>query len=102
VGILGESAVTGVKVRRSDGVEEDIAVAGVFIEIGAEPVSEVVDGLAEVDSSGGILVDSNLMTATPGIFAAGAVRSGHRGQIASAIGEGVDAALAAGAWLGSR
>jgi len=101
VTIVGDRTVTGVRIR-SRGVEHDLQVAGVFVEIGSDPDGQIAAGLAEIDASGAIVVDENGMTSTPGLFAAGAVRSRHRGQLASAVGEGVDVALAAGEWLAAR
>jgi thioredoxin reductase (NADPH) len=43
--------------------------------------------------TGFIKTDKNLMTAIPGVFASGDVRSGATMQIASAVGEGATAAL---------
>ena len=101
VTIVGDGTVTGVRIRRG-GVDEEVPVAGVFIEIGSDPAGQIAAGLAEIDACGAIVVDENGMTSTPGLFAAGAVRARHRGQLASAVGEGVAVALAAGEWLAAR
>jgi len=43
-----------------------------------------------------------MMTPTPGIFAIGDVRKGSYRQVATAVGEGATAAMAAEHWLAER
>lgn len=95
VEVLGGEGVTGVRVRSSDGGELELPCSGVFVYIGLEPNSELIGDLAQRDARGFVLTDANLQTATPGIFAAGAVRSRYSGRLTSAVGEATNAALAA-------
>ena len=95
VAIHGDDAVTGVRVRSSDGGELELPCSGVFVSIGLTPNAELIGDLAQRDARGFILTNADLETATPGIFAAGAVRSGYSGRLTSAMGEGTSAALAA-------
>jgi thioredoxin reductase (NADPH) len=100
--VLGEDAVTGVRVkRRATGQTEEIACAGVFVYIGMAPNSGLLGELVGRDAAGFVVTDAGLATATPGIFAAGAVRSGYGGRLTHAMGEATAAALAACRSLGA-
>src|SRR6185295_584401 len=70
-------------------------VKGVFIEIGAEPNTALVDKFElEKDAKGFLVVNQDQSTKIPGLFAAGDITnlSNHFHQIATAIGEGSVAA----------
>lgn len=67
---------------------------GVFVFVGLKPNTQFLAGSGvELDGRGLIQTDAKLMTAVPGIFASGDVRSHATMQIASAVGEGATAAL---------
>ena len=89
----GMQKVTSVKATKND-EKVEIATDGVFVFIGLKPVTYFLEGTGvEMDEYGFVKTDDKLMTATPGIFCAGDVRSGATMQIASAVGEGASAAL---------
>ena len=88
-----DGKVSSVKATKSGEMTEFI-VDGVFVFIGLKPVTYFLrDSGVETDEFGFVKTDSKLMTAVPGIFCAGDVRSGATMQIASAVGEGASAAL---------
>lgn len=64
------------------------AFGGVFIYVGLDPVSGMVDGLGITDEQGWIVTDELMRTAVPGIFAIGDVRQKHLRQITTAVGDG--------------
>lgn len=91
----------------TDGTEETLEAAGLFIFIGARPHSDFVEGVVERDKRGFILTGSDLLidgarhpswplerdpylqeTSVPGIFAAGDVRANVIRRVASAVGQG--------------
>lgn len=95
----GMQKVTSVKVTK-DGKKTDIVTDGVFVFIGLKPVTYFLEGTGvEMDEFGFVKTDDKLMTAEPGIFCAGDVRSGATMQIASAVGEGASAALSVREYL---
>lgn len=68
-----EKAVTGVVVRRGN-KEETIAVKGVFIYLqGDRPITGFLESALPTDTYGCLMVDKNMQTAIPGVFAAGDV-----------------------------
>lgn len=96
--IEGEDAVEGLRIRR-DGKTESLACAGVFVFIGVAPASDLAPDAVERDALGAVVTDDRLETAVPGLFAAGAVRAGYRGQLTHAAAEGTTAAISAAAGL---
>jgi len=93
--LLGGASVDGVRLRTKDGAEKDLAVDGVFIEIGLAPNSDLVKDLVQLDGGGRIEVDCSSRTSQPGIFAAGDVTTTFAEQVLIAIGDGAKAALSA-------
>lgn len=78
---------------RATGKIQEWQYDGVFVFIGLTPNSQLAQGLAETNEWGFVITDKTLMTAMPGLFAAGDVRDGSTKQAAAAAGEGVTAAL---------
>jgi thioredoxin reductase (NADPH) len=76
--------------------------AGVFVFIGLDPNTDVVNGQVDLDERGFIVADAGMQTSIPGVFAAGDVRSGSTKQLASAVGEGAAAAIAIRRYLESK
>jgi alkyl hydroperoxide reductase subunit AhpF len=76
-----------------------LEVGGVFVEIGLVPNSEPVKGLAALNQTGEVTVNSNCETGVPGLYAAGDVTDVPEKQIVVAAGEGAKAALQAHRYL---
>lgn len=76
------------------GAEEDFACDGVFIFIGMVPNTDFLKGFVELTDKGFIKCDTSyLRTAVPGVFVAGDCRIGAAMQLATAVGDGVLAAV---------
>jgi thioredoxin reductase (NADPH) len=90
-GIIGTDSVEGL--RLSNGSQ--LPLAGVFIAIGFEPETLLLQNLGKLDGGGHAVVNLQMQTTVPGLFAVGAARQGNAGQLASAAGDGVTAAMAA-------
>lgn len=76
-----------------EGEATEYLADGIFVFIGLIPNTEWLKGIIDLDQNGFILTDKTFATKLPGVFAAGDARSGSTLQIASAVGEGVTAAL---------
>lgn len=76
-----------------------LPVDGLFVSIGMKPHTDFVKGLVELNEWGEIKVDQKMATSQPGIFAAGDVAEACPKQVATAVGTGVAAALAANDYL---
>ncbi len=98
--ILGEERFESVTIRnKKTGETSNLQIDGLFISIGMVPHSDFVRGLVDLDEWGQIEVSSSMATSQPGIFAAGDVTNACPEQIATAVGTGVSAALAADRYL---
>ncbi len=93
--ILGEKTVTGIVVRQGS-LEKNLAVQGVFIYLyGNRPVTGFLGGALPTDRYGCLMVDENMQTAIPGVFAAGDVLCPQVKQAVVAAAEGCRAAMQA-------
>lgn len=98
--ILGHDKVEKLKIFNSkDKSETEIAVDGLFIEIGRIAHTDLVDDLVERDELKQIKVDERGLTKTPGVFAAGDVTPVEFKQITVACGSATLAALSAYQYL---
>lgn len=93
--IIGKDQVEGLKIMDKDrGKEQILKVTGVFIYVGMKPETDPVKGLVELNPDGFIKALENTRTSVPGIFAVGDVREKPTRQVASAVADGCNAALA--------
>ncbi|HEY6747120.1 MAG TPA: thioredoxin-disulfide reductase [Mycobacteriales bacterium] len=101
VEILGESSVTGVRIRNVHSGEESVLDAtGFFVAIGHDPRSDLFRGQVRLDEEGYVLVDSpTTHTTVAGVFAAGDVVDHNYRQAITAAGSGCAAALDAERFL---
>ncbi len=94
------SGVTSILTRdRQTGESREIAVDGVFIYVGMDPVSGFLPEDVRRDNNGFVITDAEMNTSIPGMFAAGDVRSKHCRQVCTAVGDGATAAAAALSYL---
>ena len=80
---------------------QELAVGGVFIFIGFVPNSGLFKVHVNHDAAGYIITDSKMQTSVEGIWAVGDVRAQLTKQIATAVGDGTTAAVAASAYVSS-
>ncbi len=98
--IAGDGKVSGVEIHNVQTEEKKtIPCEGAFIFIGNIPNTGFLSGLVEMDEGGHIETDRDMMTSVPGLFAVGDVRKYSYRQIATAVGEGATAAMAAEHWI---
>lgn len=106
VEILGEKKVTGITLEQENDGEKKIIqldVDGIFIEIGAVPVTEVIKQLGvEITPAGFIIIDRDSKTNVEGIFAAGDNTDNKFKQLVVASSEGALAAKSAYDYLRFR
>jgi thioredoxin reductase (NADPH) len=106
--VHGESGLTHVDLRdRATGSVETVPASAVFVMIGADPCTEAVHLMLDLDEAGYIRCGEGagacegplrwrptdrqphmLETVWPGVFAAGDVRAGASKRVAGAVGDG--------------
>jgi len=92
--IRGDRLVESIMLKQFEGTgQRELAVRGVFVEIGSVPNSGFAGELVELNRGGEIVVNHNCETSFPGVFAAGDVTDVPEKQIIVAAGEGAKAAL---------
>jgi thioredoxin reductase (NADPH) len=101
--VQGDDHVTGLRLRNVlTGEESLLPVAAVFVFIGNRPNTGFLKGLVPTDNAGHIIVDAWMRTALPGLFAAGDVRQDAARQVATSVGDGVTAAIAADHYISEK
>jgi thioredoxin reductase (NADPH) len=118
--VIGESKVEKIKIKEN-GEEKELMAEGVFIAIGHKPMTQIFQGVVNLDSHGyvvtrqsftkagldaatGALDEAGLvkfpsMTSVDGVFAAGDVVDVRYKQAITAAGQGCMAALDVERWL---
>jgi len=99
--IIGEDKVKALKLQNTSRNEKTILeVDGVLVRIGLEPNTSYLKGLIDLSTEGFVIVNEKMETSVPGIFAAGDLRESSMRQVASAVGDGVTAAISACRYIG--
>lgn len=95
--IFGVDRVEKINVyNQSTGQKTWLDVKAIFAYVGRTPPSEILNLELEYDSDGYLITDECMRTNLPGIFAAGDGRSKQIRQIATAVSDGMIAAINAG------
>lgn len=96
VSIEGEEMVSGIKLQnKKTGEEKVLSLDGVFIAVGIVPNTELFGDLVKLDESGYIVAGEDCVTSTPGIFAAGDIRTKQLRQVITAAADGANAVISA-------
>ena len=91
--VLGNGEkVTGLRYKdRTTDEQHEVALEGIFVQIGLLPNTDWLKGTVELSPRGEIIVDAKGQTSIPGVFAAGDVTTVPYKQIVIAVGEGAKA-----------
>lgn len=87
--IIGDKKVNAIKVLRND-TEELLEIDGVFVAVGTIPNSQLLEGIAELDSNKYVIANEDGLTSANGIFVAGDVRTKQLRQVATAVSDGAN------------
>ncbi|AMO63363.1 thioredoxin-disulfide reductase [Mycolicibacterium phlei] len=95
--VVGDGTqVTGLRYRDRDTDEQhELALEGVFVQIGLLPNTEWLKGTLELTDRGEVVVNAAGATSAPGVFAAGDCTTTPYKQIVIALGAGATASLSA-------
>ena len=98
--IAGDEKVRAIRFEQGGSLRE-LPVGGVFIFVGFVPNSGLFKIHVDHDEAGYILTGRDMQTSVEGIWAVGDVRAQLTKQIATAVGDGTTAAVAASAYVTS-
>lgn len=94
--ITGDGTVNGLTYKDAvTGEVHNIALDGVFIQIGLLPNTEFLQGTLALNERNEVIVDAHGATNLPGVFAAGDCTNAAYKQIVISMGSGATAALGA-------
>ena len=100
VEVQGTESVTGLKIRNvKNDSESVIRTDGVFIAVGLVPNTERFQELVALDKGGYIIAGEEGITQTPGVFAAGDIRTKKLRQVVTAVADGANAVASAQHYL---
>lgn len=100
---VGDENLTTVRIKsKKDGSITEIPATGAFIFIGYVPKTKPFNDCIELNKNGEILVDDDMATTVPGVFAAGDARKKRYRQITTAVSDGTIAALSAMDYLATQ
>jgi len=101
--ISGNGTVNRVRVQSRGGVVEELPVSGAFVYLqGGKPITDFLMDQLETKPDGCLVVDAEMQTAVPGVFAIGDLLCSHIKQAVIASADGVIAAVAADKFINSR
>lgn len=98
--VIGDDGRVAGVMATNDRESQRINCDGAFIFAGSVPNTNFLrDSAVQLDQAGLVVVDDNLRTTMPNVWAAGDVRAGAPRQIVSAAGDGAAAAIQIGKHL---
>ena len=91
--LLFEKKLTGAKIKNvKTGELSEIALDGLFVSIGRDPVTSIFEGQLALDNYGYVIAGEDTKTSVAGVFAAGDVRTKELRQVVTAAADGAVAA----------
>lgn len=95
------SGVTGIEIKQKDKDDaEKLVVEGAFIyNAGSKPITDYIGSKINFKDDGGVIVDDEMATNVPGVYAIGDIRNTPFKQVVVAAGDGCVAAMAIDKYL---
>jgi thioredoxin reductase (NADPH) len=101
--IVGNGKVEGVRIQPRGEGEETLPVEGTFVYLqGGQPITDYLMGQLETTPEGCLVVDREMQTNMPGVFAVGDLLCTHVKQAVIAAADGVTAAIAVDKYIHGR
>lgn len=93
--LCGDKNLESIVLQNNDGQISTLELDGLFIAVGQSPRNEIFSNLIELDDNGYIISNDGIHTNVQGIYVAGDCRVKLLRQLATAVGDGANAAVAA-------
>ena len=101
--INGNGRVENILIHPRKGEPETLPVTGAFVYLqGSKPITDYLMGQLDTTNEGCLVVDSEMQTSMPGVFAVGDLLCTHIKQAVVAASDGVLAAVAADKYIHGR
>ena len=101
--ITGNGTVNGIQIHPRGGEVTDLNVKGAFVYLqGGKPITDYLMAQLETTAEGCLVVDQEMQTAVPGVFAIGDLLCTHVKQAVIAAADGVIAAVAVDKYVNGR
>ena len=101
--ITGNGRVDSILIHPRKGEPETVPVTGAFVYLqGSQPITDYLMGQLDTTAEGCLVVDSEMQTSMPGVFAVGDLLCTHIKQAVVAASDGVLAAVAADKYVNGR
>ncbi len=98
--IKGDKAVSELVIQNVETKEiKSLSLKAVFTYVGAKANNSFLEGLNIFDEKGYIIVNSEMETSIPGLFACGDCIKKSLRQVATAVGDGANAGISASSYL---
>lgn len=98
IDLIGETKLENIQLKDNN-KEYNLAIDGLFIEIGYIPVNDMCNNIINIDSKGYIVSNEDCKTNIDGIFVSGDIRTKKIRQLTTACSDGTVAALNACKYL---
>ena len=93
--INGTEVIENIEIENNNGEIFNLEVNGLFIAVGQEPKNEIFANIVKINQAGYIESEDGIHTNIPGIYVAGDTREKMLRQLATAVGDGANAATMA-------
>ena len=101
--LKGESRLEAIDIfDKASGESRELAVDGIFVNIGVSPHTDLFKDEVELALDGRIIAGEDCRTKLPGVFAAGDVREKEVRQLTTAAADGTTAAILAEKYITSK
>lgn len=101
--LKGESRLEAIDIfDKASGESRELAVDGIFVNIGVSPHTDLFKDELELAPDGRIIAGEDCRTKLPGVFAAGDVREKEVRQLTTAAADGTTAAILAEKYITSK
>ena len=101
--ITGNGKVNGIRIHPRGGDEQVLPVSGAFVYLqGGKPITDYLMDQLETQGDGCMVVDNEMQTSIPGVFAVGDLLCTHIKQAVIAASDGVIAAIGVDKYVNGR